>query len=472
MDKWLAQPTVLKLVALALGIMMWAVVHFDPESSPNSVASLSEKRIINSVKIQPYGLDERNFVMSGLQPETVKLTVRGSKSDLVAARTDEYKVRLDLRTAGEGKHTLNLEFDLPRGVQLVSAEPSTVAVTVDALQTKEFEVEIKTTGEPAQGFKAGTPLVKPSNRVHVTLPENMLAKVNSVGATIPVDGETETIKSKAVKLEAYDAKGKPIEGAFIDPAVVEVEVPITNPFKQVPLQFKLLGQMPSGLSIASFEPDVELVTVYGPQDALDRIDFIEADVQLSELSKSGKVTVPLKFEAPITEISPGETAISVEVVLSTTRKIEGLPIQWNGLGDSLKATIKEPTSGKVDIAVSGAPAMLDRLQPGDVQVLADLSGRGPGTYTLNLVVNLPRFISQVGVVQTVTVEITSAQPTTASAGSGDDGASVDGGDGAGDGGSGSGASGEGSASNGGSADSGAGAGSGDGGNGGSGGTSP
>jgi YbbR domain-containing protein len=335
----------------------------------------------------------------------VNLTVKGSKSDLKAAQTKDYRLRVDLRTVGEGEHTLQLEENLPRGITLVSMSPTTVLVKIEALQTKEFEVDVQTRGSPAKGYKVGTPIIKPNNRVHVTLPKSQLANVVSVGATIEIDGNKETIKNKSVKLAAYDESGKVIEEAVIDPAVLEVEVPITNPFKTVPLQFKLIGQMPAGLSISSFKPEVEQVTIYGPQDALDKIEFIEVEVQLDGLRNSGKVSIPLKIVAPIIEISPAEISINIEVLLSTTRTLEGLTISLSGLGEGLLATITDPSTGRADITIQGAPAILDRLSPGDVDVIADLSGRGPGIYTIPLIVSLERFMEQAGGTKSITVEI-------------------------------------------------------------------
>ncbi|XID90784.1 YbbR-like domain-containing protein [Paenibacillaceae bacterium WGS1546] len=407
MDKWLDHPTAAKLVALALGILMWAVVHFDPDdASSNNVAPLFETKVIEGVTVQPYGLDERNYVLIGMEPLKVNLTVRGTRSDLRAAQTKDYRIRVDLRTVGEGQHTLPLEENLPRGITAVTTTPSSAIVSIEALQTREYEVEIATTGAPAKGYKVGTPIVKPNNRVHVTLPKSQLSEVVRVGATLAIDGEKETIKSKSVKLAAYDKDGKPIEGAAIDPAVLEVEIPITHPFKIVPLQFKLTGQMPSGLGIASFKPDVEQVTVYGPQDALDRLELIDVEVPVGDVRNSGKVTVPLKVEPPIIEISPAAIDIQIEVLLSTTRKLEGLPITLSGLGEGLEAVIVDPESGKADITIQGAPQILDRLRPGDVDVIADLSGRGPGVYTIPLVVSLERFMEQVGGTSSITVEIT------------------------------------------------------------------
>ncbi|MBB6729785.1 YbbR-like domain-containing protein [Cohnella zeiphila] len=410
MDKWLSHPTVMKLVALTLGIILWAVVHFDDTQPAASVTSSLETKTFSAVKVETYGLNERNYVLKNAAPQSVKLTVRGTRSDLLKASTEDYRLRVDLSTVTEGQHTLKVQAELPRGVDLVSMTPDTISVNVEELQTKEFEVAVTTKGTPAQGYKAGIPILRPTNRVHVTLPSSELAKVESVGANISVEGESKTIKSKSVKLAAYDADGKPIQGAVLDPAVLEVEVPITNPYKTVPLQFKLIGQMPAGLSIASFKPETEQLTIYGPQDVLDKIEFAEADVDLGTLTKSGKATVPIKQIDSITEYSPTEVAVNVEVVLSQTRTIQGLPVTIEGLADGLHAKITDPASEKVDIVMQGAPAVLDTLQPGDVDVVADLSGRGPGVYTVPIVVNSPRFVDQAGGNTTITVEISADVP--------------------------------------------------------------
>jgi YbbR domain-containing protein len=410
MDKWLSHPTVMKLVALTLGIILWAVVHFDDTQPTTAVTSSLETKTFSAVKVQTYGLNERNYVLKNVNPQSVKLTVRGTRSDLLKASTEDYRLRVDLSTVTAGQHTLRVQAELPRGVDQVSMTPDAITVDIEELQTKEFEVAVTTKGTPAQGYKAGIPILRPTNRVHVTLPSSELAKVESVGASISVEGESKTIKSKSVKLAAYDANGKPIEGALLDPAVLEVEVPITNPYKTVPLQFKLLGQMPAGLSIASFKPETEQLTIYGPQDALNKVEFAEADVDLSTLTKSGKVTVPIKQIDSITEYSPTEVAVNVEVVLSQTRTIQSLPVTIEGLGDGLQAKITDPATEKVDIVMQGAPAVLDTLQPGDVDVLADLSGRGPGIYTVPIVVNSPRFVDQAGGNTTITVEISADVP--------------------------------------------------------------
>lgn len=425
MDRWLNSPIASKIIALAIAILMWAVVHYNPDTTPNTISSTINTKTY-TLNVQPYGMDERSYILADVDPKSVKIKVSGSKTALLA-QPEDFKLQLDLRTLGEGTHTVNIDYSLPRGLELVDITPSTAEVTIIALETKEYEIQIDTEGEPAKGYKAGTPVIKPSNKVHVTLPANTMDEVASVRAKISVDGAQEAVKSKGVKLAAYDAEGREIEGARLDPAVVEVEVPITNPFKTVPVQFRLTGHMPAGLSIASFKPDVEQATIYGPQEELDKIEFLNADIKLDDLKNSGKITVPLSVTAPITEAAPQQIEVTVEVVLSETRSIEGLPIVFQGLADDMNATIVDPASGKADIVVQGAPSILGNLKPGDVDVFADLSGRGPGTYTVPLTVNLERFMEQVGGTSSITVEIASNVPANVpGAGEGDGTAAGDG----------------------------------------------
>ncbi|MFD2329333.1 YbbR-like domain-containing protein [Cohnella sp. GCM10020058] len=407
MDKWLSHPNAVRLISLALGILLWAVVHFNPDSTPNNVASLIETRTFTDVKVQVRGLDDQSYVLKSMDPAKVKLIVRGTPSDLLAARSDGgYIVEADLSTVKAGTHTITLRTDLPRSIQTIQVEPSTVTVVLEELQTKEFEVQVTTTGTPKEGYKAGAPVLRPTNRAHVTLPASEMDRVDHVGGSISIDGADKTLKDKSVKLVAYDGSGQEIPGAEVDPAVLEVEVPITNPFKQVPIQLKLIGQLPAGLSVANLSPSAEQATIYGPQTELDKIDFIEADLNLSEVTKSGKVDIKLSKPDAVTEVSPAAITVDVQVVLTQTRTIQGLPITVKGLGNGLKMQITNPASGQADITFKGAPAVLDKLQPGDVSVEADLSGRGPGTYTIPLNVNSPRFVDQSGGNTSVEVEIT------------------------------------------------------------------
>ncbi len=423
MDKWLSHPAVMKLMALGLGILLWAVVHFDPENPPSNVASLVEIKTIKSVQVDVVGLDKQRFELADMQPTTIDLTVRGTRADILATRPEDYQLSVNLSELEAGTHTVPVQIDaMPRGLQLVSMNPGAVTVTLELLQTKEFEVELEIRGQPAEGYVVGTPILRPSNRAYVTLPDEELARVVRVGAIIDISGERETIRSKDVKLAAYDAEGRAVEGAIIHPAVLEVDVPITLPFKTVPLKFRFQGEPAAGLAIASFEPAFDQVTVYGPQAELDKMDVLLVDVPLQNIRQTGQLELPLKAPSSTVSVDPDRVAVQVEVVQAATRTFEQIPIYWNGLGEGLRVTARDPETGRADIVVSGAPETLNGLKTGDVTVIADLNGRGPGVHTVPLIVHLPQFVAQVGGTRSVVVEIKAEEEASQEAGGEEDAA--------------------------------------------------
>ncbi|WP_164545398.1 CdaR family protein [Paenibacillus albus] len=408
MDKWLSHPTAIKIISLMIGILMWAVVHFDSEKSPNTVANLTESREIDAVQVKAIGMDDKNFALRLLDPGEVHLTVSGSRSDfLIAERNNDYQVTVDLSQATEGRKVLPLKVNLPRGLELIEVRPSNVTVVLERLLTKEYDVTIHTEGKPGKGYKIGQPVVKP-NRVHVTLPKDQMDLVASIGGTISVQDEEETVADKKMKLSAYDKDGNELTDAVISPSVVEVEVPITKPFKKLPLQIGFTGELPEGLAIASFKQSVDQITVYGPQDVLDTYEYYDGlTIDLSKLKQSGTMELDVVPKGDIASVDPVKVLFEYTIVPAESQVIPSLPVTLIGLSDGLKANISLPTTGTVDAIVRGAPDTLAALGAKDVQLIADLSGLGPGSHVVPLEMHLPRFVEQApNAPLSITVDIT------------------------------------------------------------------
>lgn len=415
MDKWLSHPTAIKIISLMIGILMWAVVHFDSEKSPNTVANLTESREIDAVQVKPIGMDDKNFALRLLDPGEVHLTVSGTRSDfLLAEKNNDYQVTVDLSQATEGRKVLPLKVNLPRGLELIEVRPSNVTVVLERLLTKEYDVTIHTEGKPGKGYKTGEPVVKP-NRVHVTLPKDQMDLVASVGGTISVEGEEETVADKKMKLSAYDQDGNELTDAVITPSVVEVEVPITKPFKKLPLQVGFTGQLPEGLAIASFKQSVDQITVYGPQDVLNKYEYYDGiTIDLSKLKQSGTMELDVVPNDDIASVDPVKVTFEYTIVPAEARVIAGLPVTLIGLSDGLKAHIAVPSTGTVDAIVRGAPDTIAALGAKDVQLIADLSGLGPGSHVVPIEMHLPRFVDQApNAPLSITVDITDATTTSA-----------------------------------------------------------
>ncbi|BBH24045.1 hypothetical protein Back11_53900 [Paenibacillus baekrokdamisoli] len=414
MDKWLSNPTALKIISLAIGILLWAVVHFDSDRSPNTVASLTETKEIDGIQVKAIGMDEKNYALRLLEPSVVHLTVRGSRSDLISATPNDFQVTVDLSKATEGRMVVPVTVSLPRGLERVDVKPSSVTVVLERILTKEFEVSVKAVGNPGQGYKTGQAIVKPNNRVHVTLPKDQMDEVSFVGGSISVDGIEETVNEKKMKIIVLDKDGNEMSDALVNPSVVEVEIPITKPFKKLPLQFGFIGKLPDGLAISSFKPSVDTVTVYGPQDVLDKYDFYDGlQIDLSKMTQSGTISLDIKPEAGLSTVDPTTVTIDYTIVPESLKVLSKLKITLIGLSDGLKAKVAVPANGTVDATVKGAPLILADIGVKDVQLVADLSGLGPGSHVVPLDIHLPRFVnSGTDVPLSITVEITDGTATT------------------------------------------------------------
>lgn len=404
MDKWLAKTNVIRVVALILGIMLWGVVHLEQQNTgTNTVTSGVRENKIYEVSITPM-YDESQYLISSMEPSKVTLLLSGKDSALKKVSTQSYQIVLDLTNVNEGEHNLPLKavgFPTSVDVQII---PSTVKVTLEKRERKEVPVVINVKGTPSAGLKAGQPIVKP-NKVNVTLPVSRLNDVESVVGEINVD-KAQSAVTKQVKLQAFDHNGKELN-VGINPAVVDVEVPITSPFKTVPLQLRFVGEPAKGLSVASITPDKDKVTIYGTQADVDNVEFYQGpDIDLTGMNETKEITATIPLRGKVTQIDPPQVKVHIELVPTATMALENVPLTLVGQNDAYDTKIVTPDTGRVNFLVEGAQTILDSLKTQDVQAFVNVSNLPAGKHELPVTLNLPAFVKKgTGPDLRVTVEI-------------------------------------------------------------------
>lgn len=265
MDKWMKNNTVVKILALAVSMLLWGMVHLDDVTQTPSATI--DTKIIDNIKIQPFGLDESKYILTAMDTDNVRLEVRGKRTDITSIFFDEYKVKLDLSNVGPGTVTLPLIAEHPSGVTVASMQPSMVTVIIEERHSNSYPVTIVAKGTAAEGYQLGDIVIEPSS-VQVTLPESDLKNVSKVQGTIDLDGATEDVVEKRVKISAYNENGELIEGAVLEPATVSVRVPVIPPSTRVPIELQYKGTLPNGLVLSGAVLDVEEVVLSGPREAL------------------------------------------------------------------------------------------------------------------------------------------------------------------------------------------------------------
>jgi YbbR domain-containing protein len=395
MDQWLRNTNVVKILALIIGILLWAVVHMEDNTLPGTGGTGVREQQISNVAVTPK-YDTGQYYVQSIDPAQVIVTLSGKDASLKKALSiSNYSVEVDLTNLGKGEHIVPLTpVNFPSNIT-VRVSPSTAKVVLDEKSNKQMPVTINVTGIPGVGLKAGQPIVKP-NKVTVTLPSGSIESVESVRADVNVEKAQAAVSNKA-RLVAYDKSGKIMEMAAINPPVVDVEVPITSPFTTVPLQLKLVGEPPRGFSVASLIQNVDKVTVFGTQDILNRMEYYEGPtINLADLKEEKEYTlnldIPLRNKA--TQLDPAKVEVKINIVASATKTLEQVPLSIVGQNDGFDTKVVVPETGKITFVAEGAPAILDKIKAQDVQAILDVSNLPPGRHELPVTWNLPTFIKK------------------------------------------------------------------------------
>lgn len=393
MDKWLNHNNFAKIIALIFSIILWAMVHIDSGTPVAPTTAEVKSKVIDNVKIQVVGFDSEKYVLYDLEPDNVRLEVKGKRTNLTTNFSD-YKVKLDLKNIGPGTITLPLTHELPSGVQLVSMEPSIIRVTIEAKETKEMPVTIVTKGNPADGMQLGSPVITGEETVKVTLPQSEIGEIQKVEGIVDVTGLNEAVKGKAVKLTAYDKQGQVMKNAEISPDSVEVDVPINKLYKNIPLEVRKIGKLPPGYVLSSINANVEGVAVYGSKEALEGISSYPVTVDLDQFQGTNetKYSVDLTPPSGFEKIEPSSVQITVKIEPAGQKLMENIPVSLINLNDTLTEKFLHPADSKISLTVLGAKEVLNKLKAEDITATVDLAGLGEGTHTVPVTIKLPEYV--------------------------------------------------------------------------------
>lgn len=395
MDKWLNNSNAIRVISVLLALIIWAIVHLDTSSSPQTVTSNRDTKVIEAVPISTIGLDEERYILTAMEPTVVRLVVEGRISSLMTAANSDYVVQLNLKDVKPGYQEVALTEILPNGVSLVEMSPRVVTVQIEELETRTVEIEIVTTGEPAEGYVVGESRFTSElgNVVEITMPSDEFSLLQKVAVTVDVSGASSNIENKRAKIVAIDSQGNILKNATFNPETLSVQTDITLPSKDVPVQLRYSGQLPNDMSVSSITTNISTVKIYGFQDKLDQIDIYDgAVVDLSKVTGSGEITVKLNDLEGVQKVEPAEIPVMVEVETSLQRVLENVPITVIGLKEGQQVVIKEAPNLAINVPIKGASHVVSRVRSSDIVLTLDVTDLSLGEHNVSLVAELPAYV--------------------------------------------------------------------------------
>lgn len=331
--------------------------------------------------------NEEAYVIEGL-PEAVDVTLIGKKWDVYLAKqypADE--VTVDLSTLTPGTHKVSLNYKQNVSSVTYKVDPSTVTVVVYKKMSETREITADIIHKDNLDTKLNIESVNLSkDRVTIKGAEYKLAQVASVKALIDVDNLTTQEVGKQtltdIQLIAYDSTGNIVDVEIV-PDTLEAEIVISSPHKTVPIKIETEGEL-DGKAIKSLTPSVKEVTLYGSQDALDKIEYLPVSIDISGINSDKNYTVNLTNPTGVREISVKTINVKLVVDEVVSTEISGVKVNITNLSDAYTATALDADSSSITVIVKGSQSVIDSLDSSTIYASVDLSGLTPGDHEVEV----------------------------------------------------------------------------------------
>lgn len=224
-----------------------------------------------------------------------------------------------------------------------------------------------------------------ANDVIIKSYKEKLESVANVKAIVDVNllnaKESGTYTLEGVKLVAYDETGTEMKDIEIVPNTVTATITITSPSKTVPLKVVPKGEVRSGSAISSITSSVTNVTVYADESLLEEINYIEVEVDVTNLSEDKVYQKVINKPTGSRSISDTSVTITVTMEKETSKDFENISIETENLDSKFIAQGASQNDALVTVTVKGVKSLLDNLDTTNIKAYIDLKDvTEPGTY--------------------------------------------------------------------------------------------
>jgi YbbR domain-containing protein len=215
-------------------------------------------------------------------------------------------------------------------------------------------------------------------------------KVVEVRAVVKLT-DAKTDISQIITLVPVDANGTTVKEVSLSPERITVNQKVfeRGGYRNVVVQVVTNGQVDDGYRLSSLSVFPPTVTVYSTDTAL--IDglpgYIETKpIDLSRKNDNFEEQIDLNLPEGVQVIDDLYVLVKVDITpIIGNQALDNVPVEAMGLDVELEAEIMPQ---QVSAILSGPLNILQKINLADLRILLDLSGLGPGTYTLE-----PDFVS-------------------------------------------------------------------------------
>lgn len=344
----------------------------------NTLAATNDMSIIGDISKQEFTVVVRgpSYLVSSLTASDMSLYASAATVD----EPGDYE--LEVAAARDG---INSNYEI------ISITPSTVKVTFDYIETKEFSIVPSAVGAvAAEGLIAENGVVSGTESDTITIkgPRTVINKIETVTAVAEVNKTLSSSDTFDAAVVLYDAGGKEIsqENLTLSTSNVKVTIPISKK-KTVPVKVEY-SNLPAGFNTASITASVDYasVTVIGTPATVDKISSVSlSPIDITAVSiSSSSFDVSAKLPEGVRLLdSIDHFTVSIDTSGYIEKTITVTTVKYTDLASGLKSsggtTIR-------NVKICGPKSVINKLKASDVYAEISLADKKAGEHTVNALI--------------------------------------------------------------------------------------
>lgn len=267
-------------------------------------------------------------------------------------------------------------------------------ISLDDLVSRRFMITADTTGQVADGYALGEVTVTNPNVLNVTGPAAVVDQIDSVVATIDVEGMSMNLSDNVLPV-FYDADGNEIDTTRLkyNNTTVTISAKILR-VKEIPLSFSTTGSPSGDYRVVEITSDPVNIQIKGSASVLNPIMSLAIPAEVLNVSGAREditTTIDITEYLPdgVELVDAADATVTVTVRIETyqskTFTINTNDITVNGLEDGYELAFEQDA---VTVTISGLQNDLNKLNVADLVAAIDVSGLEEGLHQVNLELTL------------------------------------------------------------------------------------
>lgn len=383
-ENWLTKTNTLLFISLFLAIALFIIIDQKIIVFNDNTAEVLKNQKVDVI------YNEEAYVVEGL-PETVDITLIGSKTDLyIAKQSSSQKVTVDLSGLKPGTHKVNITYTQNAGniEYMVNPSVATVIISQKVSETRSLSVDIinRDKLDPTLTIKN---INYDTDKVVIKGSEKTLEKVATVKALVNIDDmvsqKVGTTTIKDVPLVAYDENGNVVDVEIV-PQKIDVQLDITSPSKEVAIKVIPKGEVSFGYAISSMNVSETKVTVYGDEGTLASLTSIPVEIDVNGLQENKEYKVELTKPVGINSLSVNNVTITVSLGEIASKDVTDVVITPINLDENNYKAQIDSSCATITVNIKGVQNVIDNITSSDMKAYVDLSGLTEGEHEVGVLV--------------------------------------------------------------------------------------